>query len=53
MKLVNSTLETEHLNLCNVLKSTIFTRREFQAFIIMQQHTHFVHVSHSYRDNNS
>ena len=33
IKLVKSTSEIEHLNLDNVLKSTIFTVSEFQAFM--------------------
>jgi len=33
IKLVKSTLEVEHLNPDNVLKSTIFTGSEFQAFM--------------------
>jgi len=35
IKLVKSTLEIEHLNLNNVLKSTIFTGNEFQAFMTL------------------
>ena len=34
IKLVKSTLESEHLNLDNVLKSTIFTGSEFKALLL-------------------